>query len=183
MVRTYLARRAIAAFERRWNYDASYLREVLDEGGVGAILPLDALNKVSRYRRGVPARAYYAAKVTAAVAADCGACAQLVVSMAEFEGLDVESLRAIVAGDRALLSEEERLGYDLARATLKREPADHIREAIRKRWGPRALVSLAYALVAAQAFPTFRYALGRGYACTCLRAAGTDVFRDVEVPA
>jgi hypothetical protein len=179
----YLARRAVAAFERRWNYDASYVREVLDEGGVAAILPLDALTKVGKYRRDIPASVYYAAKVTASVAADCGACAQLTLSMAEAEGVGVETLRALVAGDRTALGEDERLGYDLARATLAHEPADDVREAVLRRWSRRGLVSLAYALVAAQAYPTFKYALGHGHACTRLRAGGIDLLGREKVQA
>ncbi|MDQ2858624.1 MAG: hypothetical protein M3R53_08255 [Candidatus Eremiobacteraeota bacterium] len=61
----HFARRAIGAFERRWRYDGSYMREILNEAGLGAIAPLAALGKVSKYRRDVPVSVYYSAKVTA----------------------------------------------------------------------------------------------------------------------
>ncbi len=168
---TRFAKRLIGAFERRWSYDGSYMREVVDRAGVEAILPLQALAKVSRYRRGVPASVYYAAKITAVLAADCGSCAQLMVTMARTEGVPADALRALVAGNRDALGPDERLGYDLARATLAREVAADLRAAILARWGYRGLVSLAYGLVAAQAFPTFKYALGHAHACARLSIA------------
>jgi len=165
------ARRAIEGFERRWSYDGSYMREVLDEAGLGALLPMQSLQKVGRYRRNVPAGVYYAAKVTASLAADCGPCAQLTIAMARAEGVPAPLLRALVADDRDALSADERLGYDLARATLARAGGDDVRGAILERWGRGGLVSLAYALVAAQAFPTLKYALGHGVACARLHVA------------
>lgn len=131
----------------------------------------------------MPVAAYYAARVTAAVAADCGPCAQLEVSMAEAAGVDIPTLRAIVAGDRDLLPHDVALGVDLARATILREPGVDVRESILQRWGQRALVSLAYGIVAAQAYPAFKYAIGDGHACSLLRVGGMDVAKPDAVPA
>jgi len=171
MMLTRFAKWMIGAFERRWSYDGSYMHEIVDGAGIGAILPLQGLAKVSRYRRGLPASVYYAAKITAAIAADCGSCAQLTVAMAQADGVPKGVLRALAAGDRDALGADERLGYDLARATLAREPAADVRAAILARFGERGLVSLAYGLVAAQAFPTLKYALGHAHACARLSIA------------
>jgi hypothetical protein len=180
---SYLAKRAIGAFERRWAYDGSYMREIIERSGFDAIRPLDALGKVAKYRRDVPVSVYYAAKITAAIAADCGPCAQLIVSIAEAEGVVTSTLHALVAGDRAALTEDERLGFDLAQTTLAREPGDTVRAAILERFGHRGLVSLAYGLVSAQAFPTFKYAVGYGHACTRIRVDGAELPRGWKLPA
>ncbi len=50
--------------------------------------------------------------------------------------------------------------------------ADEYREAILTRWGPRALVSLAQAITAARSYPTVKYALGHGKACSRVVVAG-----------
>jgi hypothetical protein len=171
----FLARPRVQAFGRRWNYDTSYLLEILDAAGLGAILPLNALTKISRYRRDVPASVYYAAKITTSIAADCGPCAQLCIDMAAAEGVDEKTLRALAAGDERALGEAERLGYAFARAVLARENADELRAAIVKRWGPRAVVSIAYGLIAAEAYPTFKYATGHGRACTRLQVGGNPL--------
>ncbi len=173
----------IDKLERSMDYDMSYVHEIFDAGGLQALAPLQALGKVSAYRRDVPLDVYYGAKITAVLAADCGPCAQLVTSMAEREGVSPDVLRALVAGDREAVSHEVRLGIDLASAALIGADDGAVREEILARWGRRALISLAYAIVAAQAYPTLKYALGYGKACTKVRIAGTEVAPRALVPA
>src|SRR5215470_19152530 len=64
MVR-WLLRRVIGVFERRWNYDASYLREIVDASPRAAWRFLQA-TRLSNYRRDVPLEAWFAAGITAA---------------------------------------------------------------------------------------------------------------------
>ena len=44
-----------------------------------------------------------------------------------------------------------------------------------RRWGPRALLALSYGIMAAQLYPTLKYALGHGKACTRVVVAGQTV--------
>lgn len=170
-----LLKNRLRAFGRAWNYDTQYMVDIVDRAGPGAVLPLNALGKL-KYRKDVPLDVYFAANITAGIAADCGPCAQLVVTMAERAGVDRAVLRAIAAGDRDALPEEVRLGVDLARATVARDPAvAAIGDEIVRRWGYRALVSLAYGIVAAQAYPAFKYAIGHGLACSRVRVGGETV--------
>jgi hypothetical protein len=60
-----------------------------------------------------------------------------------------------------------------AKASLAHDAAaDELRDEIVKRWGPRGLISLAFALVCPRVYPTVKYALGHGKACTRLTVAG-----------
>jgi hypothetical protein len=166
----WLVRRKFTSFERNWNYDLAYGREILDEAGIDALRPLNGLNVLSAYRGGVPNEAHYAARVTAAIAGDCGPCAQLLLTMAQRAGVDRRLLRALADGDRDALSDDARLGYDLARTTLARDPAgEKVRAEVLALWGRRGLAALAYGIVAGQGFPTLKYALGHGHACTILQ--------------
>ena len=97
MLRWFL-RRQIAAFERTWNYDASYLRELID-ADPRAMLAFGKLQAISRYRKDVPPAAYCAAGIVAVMAEDCGPCTQLGIDMAERGGVDPAVLRAIVTRD------------------------------------------------------------------------------------
>ena len=178
-----IAHARIHRLERAMDYDMTYVHEIVDAGGYEALAPLAALAKLSAYRRDVPIDVYYGAKITSVMAADCGPCAQLVASMAERDGVSPEVLRALVAGDREALSHDVQLGVDLASAALIGADDGAVREEIVARWGQRALISLAYAIVAAQAYPTLKYALGYGKACTKVRVAGTEVAPHALVPA
>ena len=82
---TVLADSRLRAFEREWNYDASYLRAIF-ASGIGAVRALLGIERISRYRKGIPLAPWFAAKIVAARAEDCGPCVQLVVTMAERAG-------------------------------------------------------------------------------------------------
>lgn len=184
----WLIKNRLNAFERRFGYDVTYARELLATD-TRAFLHYARVAGLSAYRRDVPADVYYAAKLTAIVAEDCGPCSQLVVAMALGDGVDPRTVAAVVEGDRvetdAVLTEPVRLGVRFARAVLAHDPAaDELREIIARRWGPRAVVSLAFAITASRLFPTLKYALGHGKACQRVDVAGEIVVprRAREVP-
>jgi hypothetical protein len=82
------------------------------------------------------------------------------------EGVDPAQLAAVLAGDEATQSEPVKLGVRFARASIAHDlAADELRDEIVKRWGKRALVSLAFAITSARIYPTLKYALGHGKAC------------------
>jgi hypothetical protein len=74
--------------------------------------------------------------------------------MAERSGVSPQVLRAVLKGDVDNMPADVVLVWRFTRATLTHEPADEYRDAIVKRWGPRALVSLAFAIIAARTHPT-----------------------------
>jgi hypothetical protein len=85
-------------------------------------------------------------------------------------------LSQVLAGRDAALPEDVHLGVTFARATIAHHPdADELREEIVRRWGQRALLSLAFAITASRVFPTIKYALGHGKACQRVTVAGEHV--------
>lgn len=171
MLRWFL-RRQIAAFERAWNYDASYLHELID-ADPGAMLAFGKAQAITRYRKDVPPAVYCAAGLVAVMAEDCGPCTQLGIDMAERSGVDPKVLRAIVERDFAQMPEDVRLAVRFAEATLcHSSEADDLREEVEHRFGKRGLISLGFALLSARMYPTLKYALGHGHACTRLTIGG-----------
>ncbi len=165
----------LTKFEQTFGYDASYMHELLDTD-VSAFLAFAKVQKLSGYRRDVPAAVRAAAGITGTIAEDCGPCTQLGVTMALREGVDPKVIAAIVRGDEAAMPDDVRLGYRFAKAALAHDPAaDELREQIAAKWGPRAVISLAFALTAARMYPTLKYALGHGRTCQRIEVAGTAV--------
>src|SRR5262245_36148617 len=172
---TWLMKRRLDAFERGTGYDVSYVREMLD-ADVKAVIALFKVQGFSRYRKDVPRDAWYAAGLVGALAEDCGPCTQLGVTMAEREGVNPDTLRAIVAGDLRAMPDDVVVAYRFAKASLAHNAAaDELRDEIVKRWGQRGLISLAFALASSRVFPTVKYALGHGKACTRLTVAGNPL--------
>lgn len=172
----WLIKKQLEKFERRWNYDTVYMREIVDEAGAGAVMPMLGLQKLGKFRRNVPLEAYHAAGLVAAQHADCGPCLQLGVSMSEAQGVSPDVIRAILNRDYAKLSKETLLAVELAHGAVLRDGSgDEAREEILKRWGRAGLVSLGYAIVAAQAYPAFKYAIGHGHACVRVRVGNETI--------
>jgi len=171
----WLIRRQLAAFERTYDYDIGYLREIL-EADVGAALKLRGIQALGRYRRGVPLAPWFTAKLIGSMREDCGPCTQLVVRMAERAGVAPTVLRAVVARDLAALPPDVALAYRFGEAAIAHEAAaDGLREQVLARWGAQGLVSLSYALTTGRLYPTLKYALGHGQACTRVNVAGSLV--------
>ena len=172
----WLIRKRLDAFARQFGYDVSYMRHVLDHD-LGAFLSFAKAAGVSRYRKDVPTDVYYAVKITGALAADCGPCTQLVVGMALREGVPAVTVSKLVRGADDEMTEPTRLGAQFARAVLARDGAasDTLRAALAQRYGERGVISLGLALVASQLFPTFKYALGFGHACSRIEVDGTTI--------
>lgn len=171
----WIIKRRVAAFERDFGYDATYVRDILDASALAMwrFYPIGAL---SNYRQDIPPEPWHAAKIMATLSEDCGPCTQLVVTMAERDGVNPGTIRAILAGDVTAMGPDAALGYKFANAVIERDisEADELRAQILTRWGKRALVSLTLTIAASRVYPIVKYGLGHGRACTRIRVAGAD---------
>jgi hypothetical protein len=178
MMLRWLFRRTVSAFERKWSYDASYLREII-EASPGAAWRFLQATWLGNYRRDVPIEALVAAGITAVRSEDCGPCTQLATAMAERQGVRPEILRAILQDDVAAMSDDAALACRFTRAVLAHDAsADDYRVVILERWGPRAVISLAFAITTARMYPSVKYAMGHGKACTRVVVGGAPVAID-----
>jgi hypothetical protein len=112
MIRWFLNRQ-MKAYEREFNYDMGYARDILDTG-LGAFWTFSRILSISSYRKEAPLDAWYAAKIAATIAADCGPCTQLVVDMAALDGVSTTNLRAILANDEQGMTPDAALGASRA---------------------------------------------------------------------
>jgi hypothetical protein len=170
----WIIRNRLAAFEKKLDYDMSYAREIL-EIDTRAFFAFIKVQKIGEYRHG-PKELYWAAKLTGTLSEDCGPCTQLLVSMAIADGLDAKLLAPIIANDEAAMTETVKLGVRFARAAIAHDiAADELRDEIVKRWGKKALVSVAFAMTCARIYPTLKYALGHGKTCQRVMIDGKPV--------
>jgi hypothetical protein len=171
----WLLRRKAEAFERNWQYDASYLKEMIDISPKAAWMFARATS-LGNYRHDVPLAAQVAAALTAVRAEDCGPCTQLGTEMAERQGVSPAVLRAILTDDVMAMPDDVALAWRFTRATLAHDAAaDGYRREIVTRWGPRAVLTLAFLMTTARMYPTVKYAMGHGQVCSRVVVAGTPV--------
>lgn len=172
---TWFLRNRLAAFEEKFGYDTSYVRELLAIDRK-AFFAFARASSIGNYRRDVPRDVRWAVGLVSIVHEDCGPCTQLLVTMALQDGVEPALLRALLSGDLAALPEPVALGVRYAKAVLAHDPAaDEAREEIERRWGKRAVVSLAFAITNAKIYPAVKYAMGYGKECSRVTVAGTPV--------
>jgi hypothetical protein len=172
MLRAYF-NRFIGRMEKQWSYDASYLRMV-NRQSPWTFLKFSMVTQVVN-RRDAPAEVLAAAGIVGTLAEDCGPCTQIGVDMAAASGVPASVLRAILAADEAGMGEGPALAYRFARAVLDHSvEADAMRDQIVSRWGEKGLVAIAMAITTARMYPTLKYGLGYGKACSRVLVAGVS---------
>ena len=115
--------------------------------------------------------------LAAALAAVVGA-GVVISTSGNASGADASTLRtvAVRTGDVAVMPDHVALVWRFTRATLEHDAsADRYRDDIERRWVRQAVVSLAFAILTSRMYPTVKYALGHGKACTRVVVGGTPV--------
>lgn len=174
MLKFFLSR-WLSGFEKTYGYDASYMRHVLRTNPWS--LAKFALGTQALDQKAAPPELLVGAGLYGTLTEDCGPCVQVGVDIATANGVDPKILRAIIAGDEAAMGETAALGYRFARASLARDmdACDPLRDEIVRRFGDPALVAVSLALTASRMYPTLKYALGYGKACSRVQVAGETV--------
>lgn len=174
-MRKFLARRMLRAFAKRYNYDLSYAELVLSQSPA-AFFKFAPLMKAAEHREVIPLQTAFAAKITGALAEDCGPCTQLTVDMALEAGVPEDQIQAVLRRDTRAMTPDTLLGFQFADAVIRRSTEDEVyREAVRARWGDKGVIDLAMALQLGRMFPMLKLALGFAKECRRVSVAGHQV--------
>ena len=107
-MRSFFARRILRNISKRYNYDTSYLEVMLKEAP-NAFFELTPLMKAAHHREVIPVDANFAAKITGAMAEDCGPCTQFAVDAALEAGMAKTEIEAVLRRDLKAMNAETRL--------------------------------------------------------------------------
>jgi alkylhydroperoxidase/carboxymuconolactone decarboxylase family protein YurZ len=139
----------------------------LIDTSVGAFVDMLLFARMATRRRSLPKEAYHLARIVATQAADCGSCLQATVNIALRDGVRPEWLRAVVDRRPEALSAELKDVYEFVDHILRNTyQEDELRQVLRRRYGDRALVDLAFAVAAAKVSPYTKRVLGFGKSCS-----------------
>ncbi len=156
--------KAIENFEAETNYDASYMKEML-EHAPEALAVFNAFIPMAGHRKHAPLVPYYVAKLTAYHYCDCGPCFQLAISYAKQEGIDPEILSYIAFG-KGELSSKNRLVNEFTLAVLRNDlNCEDLRRDLEFDLGKAAVIEIALAIAAPQIFPVMKRAMGHYKSC------------------
>jgi hypothetical protein len=168
-MRKFIARYMLRRFSRHYGYDTSYI-EMMLRHSPAAFFRLAPVMKAAAHREVVPVEAAFAAKITGAMAEDCGPCTQLTVDMALEAGMAKDQIEAVLRRDLSAMQEATALGFRFADAILHHSSEGEVhRDAVRARWGEKGVIDLTMGLQMGRLFPMVK--LGLGYAKECRRVA------------
>lgn len=155
----------IGKSERRLGVSLGYVREIL-----ATSLPLTLrFNRIFGFldpNTKAPKEAYHIARMRGALAADCGTCVEAERNLARQAGLAETQITACLRGDLGAFDPPLQAVIALTDAvTHQRADAPEAREAIRRAYGPAALIELAFAMNAAALLPGVKRAMGHATTC------------------
>lgn len=161
----WLLRRGARTFGRTYDYDVSYMLDVIDSSA-GAGARLSAFPLISQYRGPKDAAQVWVGAIFAStLEGDCGPCAQLVVDMAIKAGADPDALKHCFEGDPNLAGDVG-LGFRFAMAAIRGDlEVDDLHARIEQKYGRRAVIAAAFAAGSGRFYPVFKRGLGYGHAC------------------
>ncbi len=180
-MRKLITRRLLGRFSKRYGYDAAYMESMLDDAP-SAFFKFARIMAVASHRAVTPPEAYYAAKLVAAMAEDCGPCTQLVVNMAREAGVASDQIKAVLIQRVGAMSNATSIGFRFGRGLCDRsDDLDEVRERVRAEWGDPAVIELSLCVAIGRVFPMTKTGMGFAKACTQVEVSGKPV--DVLHPA
>ncbi len=172
-----LLHRVIRKFEAAMGVGAEHMHFIVDTS-VRAFLGVMLFRKMSTHREALGSDATHLARIVAVQHSDCGSCVQGNVNMALQAGMRPAWITAALERTPERLPPELREIYEFTNHILdKTYGEDELRASIRRRYGDRALIDLAYAIASAQVFPVIKQALGYAKSCSKVHVVVDDAPR------
>ena len=180
MIKWFL-HRTIRKMEAHYNYDGTYMHEMVDATLAGSRRFLK-IQSAGDWKGDAPANAYWTAGLASALLEDCGPCVQIGTDIAVENGMDGNIIKALLSGTPT--DADAQLGFDFSRALLTHsDRLDELRAQVETKWGKAALIALSLRAMTTRNFPILKRALGHARTCQRVRVAGTDIAVKPELKA
>jgi len=154
----------IDQFESHYQYDSTYMREILASSLEGYQRFADFL-PLAQYREHLPVEDFWVAKIAVMQVADCGACLQLIVKMAQEQGGSASVISSVLKNTGAL---PENLKMVVAYAQQLAFPAgvgNSLMEQMQSRYSHGQLLEFGLCAASAMVFPTIKRSIGTIQSC------------------
>jgi len=161
------SRQQLRSFGAHYDYDTSYLEELLDLSPE-AFRAFEAAMPMARVRKEAPVRLVMIAKLAAMKAQDCGPCTLLSVKMAREAGLDEAAIRAALKEGEGLEGDERDVCDYAIGVALNRELPGELLPRLKERLGCAVVAELAVNIIATKLYPTLKRALGHSQSCAVI---------------
>lgn len=160
-------RQMIDDFENHYNYDSTYMRELLESSPEG-FAKFNNFLPLTSHREKLSPEDYWVAKLAAMQVEDCGNCLQLNVRMALEAGVSKKLIEAIIKNNSALPENLKDI-YNYAKAVAAHSQIDTaLMGRIEARYDKGGLLEFGVCIATAKVFPTVKRALGYTKSCSLI---------------
>ena len=149
----------IAQFERHYDYDASYLRAILNTSPK-AFVAYQGFSQMGNYRGKLPAVEYFVAAIATLLTEDCGPCIQLNIKMAKEAGVSSEIINGVLNLPNCQLPPhlDDLRRYAIGVATNDTEKS--LLDSVRNHYSEVDMVEIAFSIASVRVYPCLKRALG-----------------------
>ncbi|QDT99482.1 carboxymuconolactone decarboxylase family protein [Gimesia aquarii] len=157
----------LAEFEAHYQYDTTYMRELLEHSPLAYAKFADFMPLAS-HRENLDPETYWIAKLAAMQVEDCGACLQLCVRMALENEVSRQLIESVLEGGSGL-SDDARDLYDFSVNVASATSVEQaLEDRIQARFDKASLLELGLCIASAKVFPTIKRALSYAKSCNLI---------------
>ena len=156
----------IEEFELKYNYDASYLKDLLQTSPNGFQKLQDAL-PLTFHRQRLDLESFWVTKIVSVQSIDCGSCLNLNISKALEEGVPQCLINAILF-DETKLCEAHQALRTYVNSIINNKVDDFAAKFIKRRYSRAQLLELGICIATAQIFPLIKKVAGYNNSCSLI---------------
>lgn len=167
MTSTENHQQAIDAFESHYQYDCTYMRQLLASSPEAYQLFADFL-PMAQFRQRLPLNEYWVAKLAVMQQADCGACLQLQVKMAIEQGVSTTLIQSTLNNHKPLPETLQQVKDYAQQLTLPAGVDSELMQTMRERYDQGQLLEFGLCAASATVFPTIKRAIAEIQSCAVI---------------
>lgn len=154
--------------EQQLGASLDWLRE-LANSSLPAFFRLALVTPLGNHRKHLSRDAWHVARLVVTLHEDCGTCVQILLNLAQKDGVSAEILKAVLSDNVNALPEEIRDVHRFAWIVASGGDKPDLRERLRERYGDAAFTELALAIATSRLIPTTKRALGHAQSCSLIK--------------
>ena len=154
----------IEEFESHYQYDSTYMKDLLKSSPAAYQLFADFL-PLAHHREHLSVEDYWLVRISAMQVADCGACLQLNIKMAQEQGLSSTLILSVLNDDELLSPQLKQLRSYAQQLVLPAGVDDALMKTMRSRYNYGQLLEFGICVATTVVFPTIKRAIGATQSC------------------
>lgn len=169
MINTQEALKKLEGYRTVYNYDTSYMEEMLKESP-DAYEIYDAFLPMAYFSKATSTEVIHLVRIVSMMNQDCGACSQLCIDFALEAGLSKEFVKEIVFNEGKALSPDLQLLFDFTKTISTNQTVDPLMyDKMNQIYTREMMMEIALAIASTRVFPAIKKTLNYFESCSMVR--------------